>query len=61
MVNIVLVLVLVEKPMTTRAWLKMLMMLLWDHKPYKKKGESGNKSMIKKMVSEFCNPLQETD
>ena len=31
----------------------------WDHQPYKK--GNGNKYMIKKLVSEFYNPMQDSD
>ena len=60
MVNIELVLALVEKPMTTWAWLNMLLMLMnVTSNPM----EKGMRQQVQdqKLVSNFCNLLQETN
>ena len=60
MVNIALVLALVEKTTTTWAWTNMLLMLMnVTSNPM----EKGIRQQIQdqKLVSEFCNLLQETN
>ena len=60
MVNMALVLALVEKPTTTWAWLNMLLMLTnVTSNPM----EKGMRQQVhdQKLVSNFCNPLQETN
>ena len=60
MIIIALVLALVEKPMTTWTWLNMLLMLTnVTSNPM----EKGIRQQVQnqKLVSEFCNLLQETN
>ena len=60
MVNIALVLELVEKPTTTWKWLSMLLMLM---NVTRNPMEKGIRKQIQdqKLVSDFCNLLQETN
>ena len=60
MIVIALVLALVEKSMTTWAWLNMLLILKnVTSNPL----EEGIRKPVhnQKLVSKFCNPLQDTD
>ena len=60
MIVIASVLALVEKPTTTWAWLNMLLMLTSvTSNPL----EEGIRQPVhnQKLVSKFCNPLQDTD
>ena len=60
MIVIALMLTLVEKPTTTWAWLNMLLMLTnVTSNPL----EEGIRQLVhnQKLVSKFCNPLQDTD
>ena len=60
MTVIALVLELVEKPTTTWTWLNMLLMLTYvNSNPM----EEGMRQPIhnQKLVSKFCNPLQDAD
>ena len=60
MIIIALMLALVEKPMTTWTWVNMLLMMTNVTRNPMEKGIR-QQSQDQKLVSKFCNPLQETN